>query len=250
MTTWHVYINGATQGPFSDEQVKALAEAGTINAATMAWRSGMNDWAALDQTDYAFKAALRPPPIAQRPPPVAAAASSVPAMQAAPGQHDPLSPWPAGQTYAVQDAPGAPAADQHLSMWGFFTRAMTTFYAKFTGRARRKEYWSFTLFWILGLIIAMVGGLVIDAAAGNLPEPGRQAKTAPVATIAALVIYYVATFIPGLAITIRRIHDLGLSGWLYLIILIPYLGGLILLVMTVLPTEKVVNKHGAPHVST
>ena len=51
----------------------------------------------------------------------------------------------------------------------------------------------------------------------------------------ALGLFYVAVIVPTLAVTVRRLHDAGYSGWLVLLNLIPWFGGLILLVFTLMP---------------
>ena len=50
--------------------------------------------------------------------------------------------------------------------------------------------------------------------------------------------------IPGLAVQVRRFHDVGLSGWLVLIAVIPYLGGVFALVVSLIPSQNGANKHG------
>lgn len=85
-----------------------------------------------------------------------------------------------------------------LSGWGYFKLAMNK-YADFTGRARRSEFWWFTLF---SMIFNGVGE-VIDSATG-FPVLGG---------IISLVF-----FIPSLAISARRLHDIGKSGWWYLLV--------------------------------
>lgn len=58
-------------------------------------------------------------------------------------------------------------------------------------------------------------------------------------------LYVIFTFIPTLAITVRRLHDIGKSGWLYLIILIPVLGALSLLFLTLENSQEGTNKWGS-----
>ena len=72
----------------------------------------------------------------------------------------------------------------------------------------------------------------------------RQFICSAMAVSVAAGLFFLATFIPSLAITVRRIHDIGLSGWFYLLILIPYIGGLIILVFTLVPSQKNDNKWG------
>lgn len=67
-----------------------------------------------------------------------------------------------------------------------------------------------------------------------------------VAWICVVALVYFGLLIPGVSVTIRRFHDVGLSGWLILIGLIPYVGGLFLFVVSLLPSQPCVNVHGAP----
>jgi uncharacterized membrane protein YhaH (DUF805 family) len=76
-------------------------------------------------------------------------------------------------------------------------------YAEFSGRARRKEYWMFFLF---NMLIAFAIGLVTGFIGG---VAGIGASLANVAN----VIYSLFVLIPGLAVGVRRMHDLGRSGW-------------------------------------
>lgn len=76
-------------------------------------------------------------------------------------------------------------------------------YAVFQGRARRKEYWMFNLF---NIIIAMAIGFVT-----GLMEAVFGMGT--ILSNSASVIYSLAILIPGIAVSIRRMHDLGRSGW-------------------------------------
>ncbi|MEH6498642.1 MAG: DUF805 domain-containing protein [Pseudoalteromonas distincta] len=105
-------------------------------------------------------------------------------------------------------------------------------YATFTGRARRKEYWFFALFnllimLVLSFIDGMIGLYSIEAGLGVLSG-----------------IYTLAVLIPSLAVTVRRLHDIGRSGWWLLIAFIPLIGALILLIFTVLDSKPGSNQYG------
>lgn len=82
-----------------------------------------------------------------------------------------------------------------------------TKYATFGGRAARSEYWYWTLFTVLGSMIT----LVLDIVIFGLPSPGMQGVT-PVN-----IVFSLATLLPGIAVLIRRLHDVDRSGWWSLI---------------------------------
>ena len=58
------------------------------------------------------------------------------------------------------------------------------------------------------------------------------------------LLYVLAVFIPGLAVTVRRLHDIGKSGWMFLIVLIPIIGPIWLLVLFCTDSQQGSNKWG------
>jgi len=130
--------------------------------------------------------------------------------------------------------------DQALGLWGYFRRALAERYAMFRGRARRKEYWAFVLFSVIAFAVAAAIGGGIDAALGNFDG----ADAMPVALMVLVGLAWLALIVPSLAVTVRRIHDIGLSGWFYLLIFVPYVGSLIIFVFTLMPTQRNENKWG------
>lgn len=134
----------------------------------------------------------------------------------------------------------ASAGPAPTGLWNSFWLGITSNYANFRGRARRKEYWGFYLFWIAFFVLAAVAGLVADSAAGNLDIYGEI----PVGVVIAIVGFVLVTFIPCVAITVRRQHDIGLSGWFFLLILVPYVGNLIVFVFSLIPSQTHENKWG------
>lgn len=98
-------------------------------------------------------------------------------------------------------------------------------YVGFSGRARRKEYWMFMLFNILVSIVLNVVGAVIMA-----PVLG--------------FIYSLAVLLPSIAVSVRRLHDTGRSGWWLLLSLIPLIGTIVLLIFLVQDSHDE-NEHGA-----
>jgi len=92
-------------------------------------------------------------------------------------------------------------------------------YAVFSGRARRKEYWMFVLLnAIIGIIVMLLDNAIGIGFSGTNYGPISM-------------IYSLALFLPSLAVTIRRLHDLDKSGFWVLIELIPVVGAIWLFVM-------------------
>lgn len=100
-----------------------------------------------------------------------------------------------------------------------------TQYATFTGRARRAEHWWFTLLNITGMLAIAMLGVLLDT---------------PVLSL----IWTVGTILPNLAVTVRRFHDTGHSAWWLLATLIPFVGAVVLLVLTLSDSHRGVNQYG------
>jgi uncharacterized membrane protein YhaH (DUF805 family)/cold shock CspA family protein len=132
------------------------------------------------------------------------------------------------------------AAVEDTGLWSYFIRTLTTNYANFHGRARRKEYWGFVLFLIISFIVVIGVGVFADISRG-FPNGGEDF---PIFSVGLAGIFWLATFIPQLALTVRRQHDIGLSGWFYLLVLIPYIGGLIIFIFTLIPSQPHDNQWG------
>ena len=154
---------------------------------------------------------------------------------------------PAPQRYG-RDAVGNGDIEGQAStgLWSYFWAGITTNYANFHGRARRKEYWGFVLFYVLGMILLVIAGLAIDEATGNL-DYGVDFPI--ITTIVIVLLALLASLVPGIAISVRRFHDIGLSGWFYLVMFVVgfILTGSILLMAIVLgliPSQKRENKWG------
>ena len=114
-------------------------------------------------------------------------------------------------------------------------------YADFQGRSRRMEYWMF----ILGIIIVEVVLFSLMGVLGVFsPRTDGSTPVMMLPLFGILGIFGLAIIIPAIAVQVRRFHDQNLSGWLVLIGLIPYLGGLVVLVFMCLPGTKGPNKYG------
>lgn len=103
----------------------------------------------------------------------------------------------------------------------------------FSGRSRRKEYWYFQLFNGIVMMFILLFAIAFS-------ENGKPA-TLPLGLMFA---YGLVLIVPALAVTIRRLHDIGKSGWWYFIGFLPIAGGIILLVFSVLDSEPYANQWG------
>ena len=115
-------------------------------------------------------------------------------------------------------------------------------YADFSGRARRKEYWMFLLF---HLIFAGLLGFLIFYTADEYTYDDDLYKSNSYSIFNWLfLIYILGTLIPSIAVTVRRLHDIGKSGFWYFITLIPYIGGFWLFILTCMEGENKTNEWG------
>jgi len=118
------------------------------------------------------------------------------------------------------------------------TRSFWKNYATFKGRARRSEYWFIQLF----LVLTNLAAFFIDLALldGDLERIMAMGGGGIVG-----LVWILATIVPALAVLIRRLHDADKSAWWVLIGLVPFAGGIVLLVFTVQDSTPGDNKYGA-----
>lgn len=117
-------------------------------------------------------------------------------------------------------------------MFNWYKKVVFDNYANFNGRARRSEYWYFAL---MNLIV-LIGAAVLDNLLG---------LTFGVLHFGWLyVMVALSVFIPGLAVAVRRLHDVGKSGWFYFIVLIPIVGVIWLLVLFFTEGNHDENQYG------
>lgn len=132
--------------------------------------------------------------------------------------------------------------ESNFGMTDWWKKVVFENYANFNGRARRAEYWNFTL---LNIIIALSLLILFALSVGMSydSEPGFDA----IILMILLVAYALGIAIPSIAVAVRRLHDTGKSGLWYLIGVIPFIssiGGIVLLVFYCLEGDRGQNEYG------
>jgi uncharacterized membrane protein YhaH (DUF805 family) len=113
-------------------------------------------------------------------------------------------------------------------------------YANFKGRDSRGDYWMFFVANIVASIIIGFGiGLVVGLASLVIYIDDEE-----LLTIVGIGLLGLGLTVPLIAATTRRLHDANFSGWFQLLCLIPYLGGVVVLILCLLPGTKGDNKFG------
>ena len=211
---YYISVNNVQQGPMEEADIRDKVSRGEIPVQnSLFWKEGMPTWAPLSQLVGSVPPPLTPAaaPAPMPTPPLTPAAAPAPVpTQPYPAQQMPPQPYPAQQVppqpYPAQQMPPQPYPAQQMPPQPYpavpppvsgqaqeynpinaFVSGMKR-YAMFTGRASRSEYWFFFLADVILCLIPFVGQL-----------------------------WMIAGIIPGIAVAIRRMHDVGKSGWFGLI---------------------------------
>lgn len=135
----------------------------------------------------------------------------------------------------------------------YYVDTLKNRYAQFSGRASRSEFWFFVLFnfivsIILGVLDTTLGtGYTYEVVTNSLTTATTEAASISVSqTIGYLQTFYgLAVLIPSIALSIRRLHDTGKSGWWLLIGLIPIIGFFVLIFFYVQDSQPGENEYGS-----
>ncbi len=133
-------------------------------------------------------------------------------------------------------------SEDQYNMFDWWKKVFIDNYANFDGRARRAEFWYFTL---VNVILAFVFGFF--AVITGFLEGGNDV---PVAFIVSMILFflgYLVMLIPSIAVAVRRLHDTGKSGWWYLLRVIPFVasvGSIVLLVFYCIEGDRGQNEYG------
>ncbi len=132
-----------------------------------------------------------------------------------------------------------------LTYWG---ECFTKHYADFSGRARRSEYWGTVLFNVIAqvvLSVVLVAVLVIWFSSTEMNADVSVVRLSLIMIKAVRSLYSLIWLLPGLAVAVRRLHDIGKSGLNVLWVFLPIIGWIMLLYWFCQDSELGENKWGA-----
>jgi len=233
MATYYIFRNGQQEGPYDQQTIINMR----LSGDTYVWREGMADWLPISQV----------PELQQRSYPQGGYQQG--GYQQGgyqQGGYQQGGYQQGGYQQQVYQQGGYQQSsygygyqedDNELSLWGFYMKCLKDKYASFDGRARRKEYWSFALFNAIIYFIFYAVGIFLAVS--------TRSETLALIVFGILGIYGLGVIIPSLAVTVRRLHDIGKGGGWIFISFVPFVGGLILLVFTLLDSEAGENRFGS-----
>ena len=137
---------------------------------------------------------------------------------------------------------------QQKSLFTYWQECFTKHYADFSGRARRSEYWGTLLF--NGLIqagLSIILSIVATILFSSIEINGEVTFSSLFFLLPDIPIYIYSLIwlLPGLAVSVRRLHDIGKSGWNLLWILLPIVGAIMLIYWYCQDSQPEENKWGA-----
>lgn len=212
---YYISHNGVESGPFTMEQVMVQIQDHVIVLGDYIWKEGFAEWLPIERIcpDMPKTSPTPAPPVSAAVPPYAG-----------------YPPYPAqGVPY------GYPPANRYSLVNAFFGCVFSR-YAQFSGRACRAEYWlTVLMWWLIFLPGCFCFGLFLGLS--GIPDEAAEVLVEVVPWI-----FILGTLLPLLAVQCRRMHDAGFSG---LLMIIPFVGGLIAGVICCMPSEKGPNKYGS-----
>ena len=137
---------------------------------------------------------------------------------------------------------------QQKSLLTYWSESFTKHYADFSGRARRSEYWGTVLFNVIAqvvLSVVLVAVLVIWFSSTEMNADVSVVRLSLIMIKAVRSLYNLIWLLPGLAVAVRRLHDIGKSGLNVLWVFLPIIGWIMLLYWFCQDSELGENKWGA-----
>jgi len=138
-------------------------------------------------------------------------------------------------TYYSQNVPGG-----FINKMLYWTKIVFKKYAVFEGRATRAEFWYYSLFYMIIIAITTLSIVLFS----EIFKSDDSYNIMVDLLLILLGIWVIINFIPMLSVTIRRLHDVNLSGWWILVSLIPNIGPIILLILLAKDSYPYDNKYG------
>lgn len=213
---YYLDVKRKVQGPHTMEALAGMLRAGTLTTATEVAAPGDARWVALGSLVSAEQVAS-----AQLPP--------VPGVVGAPGK----CPSCAAELKTEDGAlpVRCPQCGRVLrsARGGFWGNLVLPFrqYAKFSGRATRAEYWIATVFITFVMYAVFISGVVLVLVGSLAPERNETLMMGGAIAMAVGTVMFVLSILPLTALQVRRLHDVGFSGWwvgVYLLSELVYLG--------------------------
>ena len=205
MMYYFVDNNGQQQGPVPANDLPRYG----ATPQTLVWKQGMANWqpaGTVAELSGMFAPPVAPPPPSYAPP-------------------QPIYAPPPNQQWGYQQP--FPQPEDKNWMFEPFKK-----YFDFKGRARRKEFWMFYLFVLIVGIFLSVLEIVFE-----LEEDLSFALIN--------LVWSLGIFFPSLAVTVRRLHDIGKSGWWFLLWFIPIIGWIWAIVQLATDSQPGVNEYGS-----
>jgi len=137
---------------------------------------------------------------------------------------------------------------QQKSLFTYWLECFTKHYADFSGRARRREYWGTALFNVIVQVALNVALVAVLAILFSSIEINGEVTVSPLLFVLINIpryIYSLVWLLPSLAVAVRRLHDIGKSGWNLLWIFLPIIGWIMLIYWYCQDSQLGENKWGA-----
>ena len=129
-----------------------------------------------------------------------------------------------------------------------FWQAIKSFYGRyfdFETRSSRSEYWWPKLFKsLVYFVLFIIFGIGAGISEGANSGASNAGNIAIIITMLPLSVFFIANIIPNIAVAVRRFHDQDQSGWMFLLRLIPYVGGIIVMIFMCIDGTHGENRFG------
>lgn len=218
---YYIKVSGTVYGPYDDSKIMAFASEGRVVPQSELSNDGQN-WFLAGVVPGLFPAGG--------------------SFGSSPGMGD--NPYATPGSYASEYADGSSEPD--LSFWQCYKQCWRRYMVS-SGRARRKEYWAWSVFNTIILSVWGMAFAIALSATGGLEENAELTGTQAIILLGFLLpflVFGLAALTPGINVIVRRLHDMNLSGWFTLLILFPYLNNLFYLLVGIFPGTKGPNGYG------